>query len=108
MAHVNSGISYGIDSSLDVMTVRFADDSASSDSVMISLRPMVDSLLTEYGEVPADGIPVERMSIDTVTAAMKLKVVLLRVNVRRVRDTLKPTAYDALILYSTAQQQPLD
>lgn len=99
-AHPDDGIACGLDSNLDVMTARLAEGGAIVDSLQIRLRPRVDSLLKEYGELAGDAVPVERMSVAAATETMKLKVVLLRIDVRRDGDDLKPTAYDALILYS--------
>ncbi|MEW5702474.1 MAG: DUF4153 domain-containing protein [Candidatus Zixiibacteriota bacterium] len=102
--HVEEGVTCVIDSSLEVITARLVDGGAIVDSVQIRLRPLVDSLLREYGALGRDDIPVERMSVEAATAAMKLRVVLLSIEVRRDGDDLKPIAYDALTLYSRTRQ----
>jgi hypothetical protein len=96
----NDGIAYGMDSALDVLTMREVDGRTIVDSVQVSLRPLVNSLLEEYGSVAGGGIPPEKMSASAATETMKLKVVLRRIEFRRDKGQIKPTAYDAFILYS--------
>ena len=93
---------YGIDTALDVMTLRVVDNGATTDSVQVRLRPLVDSLLRDYGSVAGGGIPPEKMSASSVGGAMKLKVVLRRIEFRKDKGQIKPVVYDAVILYSLA------
>jgi len=100
----SDSIVYGIDTALDVITMRGVNDGAVIDSVQVSLRPLVDSLLRDYGSVAGGGIPPERMSASSVRGDMKLKVVLRRIEFRKDRGQIKPIAYDAVILYSLARR----
>ena len=90
---------FAVDSALLVLTMRVMHDGA-TDSVQVSLRPLVDSLLKDYGNVAGGGIPPERMSASSAGGAMKLKVVMRRMEFRRNKDQLRPAAYDAVLLYS--------
>jgi hypothetical protein len=96
----SDGIAYGIDTALDVITMRLADDGAIIDSVQVSLRPLVDTLLRDYGSVAGGGIPPERMSASAAGDHLRLKVLLRRIEFREDKGQIKPVAYDAVILYS--------
>ncbi|HUU46213.1 MAG TPA: DUF4153 domain-containing protein [Acidobacteriota bacterium] len=102
--HPSGGAVCSIDTNLDVMTLRVVQGGATVDSAQISLRPFVDSLLKDHGSVDGDSISPERMSIQTATETMRLKVVLRKIEFRREGDEFKPIAYDAVTLYSQTQK----
>ena len=95
-----SGIVYGIDSNLAVLTLRLVHDGVSIDTTQFLLRPNVDSLLSACGDRIEDTIPVARLSIEKATDQARWKVVLLEINARKDANGIEPTSYDALILYS--------
>ena len=99
----NESIAYGIDSAMDMLTMRALEGSVTADSVQIRLRPLADSLLEQYGSIGGGGIPPEKMSVSASTQTMKLKVVLRRVEFHRDKGQFKPVAYDAVILYSLSR-----
>jgi hypothetical protein len=102
--HPDDGLVGSIDTNLDVMTMRVVEDGAIVDSAQISLRPFVDSLLKDQDSFTGSGIPLERMSIQTATETLQLKVILRKIELRREGDEPKPIAYDAVILYSQTRQ----
>jgi hypothetical protein len=98
----SDSIVYGIDTALNVMTMRVVDDGAVIDSVQVSLRPLVDTLLRDYGSLGGGAIPPERMSASAVGDHIRLKVFLQRIEFREDGGQIRPVAYDAVILYSRA------
>ncbi len=89
-----------IDTNLDLLTVRMVESEQTTDSARISLRPFVDSLLAEHGGVADNPIPADRMSIETETDSIRLKVVFRKIDFRREETEYRPVAYDVVILYS--------
>jgi hypothetical protein len=59
LGHSDPGdsIVYGIDTALDVMTMKVVENGVTTDSVQVGLRPLVDSLLRDYGSVAGGGHP---------------------------------------------------
>ncbi|MEW5876080.1 MAG: DUF4153 domain-containing protein [Candidatus Zixiibacteriota bacterium] len=94
------GIACHIDTNLNVLTASVMEAGAATDSTQISLRPLVDSLLSDRTIVNPRGIPPGRMTAETVTPTMKLKVVLRRIEFRKVGDEYEPASYDAVVLYA--------
>jgi hypothetical protein len=99
-SYPSDSIVYGIDTALNVMTMRVVDDGAIIDSVQVSLRPLVDTLLRDYGSLGGGAIPPERMSASAAGDHIRLKVFLRRIELREDKGQIKPVAYDAVILYS--------
>jgi hypothetical protein len=95
-------ISYRLDSSFNVLTVIVMVEGKAVDSLAVDLRPLVDTLVRDYGNVGGGIIPPEKMSITAATQKLKLKICLRRIQFRKDGDETRPAAYDADILYSIA------
>ncbi len=98
----SNSIVYGIDTALNVMTMRVVDGGAVIDSVQVSLLPLVDKLLKDYGSLGGGVFPPERMSASAVGDQIRLKVFLQKIQFREDKGQIRPVAYDAVILYSLA------
>ena len=93
------GISYRIGEGLDTVTFYFAQDEGTTDSLQLSLRPVIDKLVSGHGNLSE--IPPDEMSVSGTSYRLKVKIGLRRIQLRRIDGELKPVSYEAEILYST-------
>ena len=89
-----------IETAADSVVVKFIADSAVTDSVVISLRPLIDVIVTAHEHAHGRPIPGEKAMFEYETAGFKTKVVMLQAHFQRQDSTLVANSYDALIFYS--------
>jgi hypothetical protein len=89
-----------IETTADSVTVIFLAESAPSDTIMISLRPLIDRVIAAHADVRGSQIPGEKAMFEYETAGFKIKVVMLRAYFERKDDTVVADSYDALVFYS--------
>jgi hypothetical protein len=82
------------------MVVKFVTDSASFDSVVIPLRPLIDRVVSAHAHAHGSKIPGEKAMFEYETAGIKTKVVILQVRLQRQDNAIVASSYDALIFYS--------
>jgi hypothetical protein len=92
------GISYRIGTGLDTVTFYLTRDDGATDSLQISLRPLVDKLVNSHTNISE--IPPEEMSVTGTLSSFKVKIGLQRIQLRRIDGEMKPISYEAEILYS--------
>ena len=103
VANVNpakESITSEIETAADSVIVKFIADSAVTDSVVISLRPLIDVIVTAHEHAHGRPIPGEKAMFEYETAGFKTKVVMLQAHFQRQDSTLVANSYDALIFYS--------
>jgi len=93
-------VSYRVTSGLDTLIFTSLRDGIATDSLRIDLRQLVEGLLKDYGTASTGNIPIEKMSITAANNAMKLKIYLRHIQVRRETDQTEFLFYDAEILYA--------
>ncbi len=96
-------ISYKISEGLDTVTFYFTQDEGTTDSLQLSLRPLIDKLVSGHGN-PSE-IPPDEMSVSGTSDRLKVKIGLRRIQLRRMDGEMKPVSYDAEILYSTGNKK---
>ena len=96
------GISYRIGAGLDTVTFYLKLDEGVTDSLQISLRPLVDKLVNSHANM--NEIPPDEMSESGASSSFKVKIGLQRIQLRRVDDQMKPVSYEAEIMYSTGEK----
>lgn len=70
-----------------------------ADSLTLSLRPVLDSLMAQYQGFGAAEIPMQRMSVTGENAAMKVKVYFLMIRATWEDGTLHPASMRLRVLY---------
>jgi hypothetical protein len=100
----NEGLTYKVNKELDSITFTPMREGKAIDSLQISIRPLVDKLLKDYGNVNAGNIPPEKMVIDNANQSMKVKVYLQHLRLRRQGSDIKLVAYKAEFLYTICKQ----
>lgn len=96
----NDDIAYRVDEKLDTMTFVATMEGDRKDSLQISLRQLVDSLMKEYGNATTDKIPPEKMSLSMEENDVKIKVYLRQAQIKREDGEIKPLSFEVVILYS--------
>jgi hypothetical protein len=97
------GISYKIGSGLDTVTFYVTRDEGATDSLQISLRPLIDKLVNSHANI--NEIPPDEMSVSGTSSGFKVKIGLQRIQLRRIDGEMKPVSYEAEILYSTGTKK---
>jgi hypothetical protein len=92
-------LSYRINSTLDTLVFILRDENTDTDSVQITLRPLVDSLMVNYGNINLNNIPPENMSLTVSGPILKLKIYLRYLNLYREEKKVKINDYIMDILY---------
>ena len=101
-------ISYQISKNLDSILVVARYEDQATDSVQITLQPLLDVLVKEYGNTNPHDIPLEKMAICKAGKRLKVKVYLLQTRLQRTADHLKPTSYRAEIFYTLATNDRME
>jgi hypothetical protein len=96
-------ISYKIGEGLDTLTFYFTQVEGLTDSLQLSLRPLIDKLVSGHGN--PNEIPPEEMSMSGTSDRLKVKICLRRIELRRIDGEMKPDSYEADILYSIDNQK---
>ncbi|HOD66732.1 MAG TPA: DUF4153 domain-containing protein [candidate division Zixibacteria bacterium] len=89
-----------IETAADSVVVRFVLDSTTTDSVTVSLRPLIDRIVAARADARGSEISGEEAMIENETGGVKVKVVMLQADIRRDDSITVLNSYDALILYS--------
>jgi hypothetical protein len=95
----DQGTVFRIGKDLSKIMVTVSDGAKVADSLQIDLQPLVDKLLTDYGNANTDKIPAERMAIVAASSTMKVKFFLLSLRVERREGVAKVEWYDGEIAY---------
>jgi hypothetical protein len=97
------GISYKIGGGLDTVTFYVTRNEGATDSLQISLRPLIDKLVNSHANI--NEIPPDEMSVSDTSSGFKVKIGLQRIQLRRIDGEMKPVSYEAEILYSTGTKK---
>jgi len=89
----------------DSIILIIMSNTAATDSLVMNLRPLVDSLTAAYGTLRKQDIPAEKATSKFASAGMRAQVIMLNMSVRRTNDTIQLENYDALILYSVGAEK---
>jgi hypothetical protein len=92
------GISYRISVGLDTLTFYLKLDEGATDSLQLSLRPLVEKLVHEQSN--SNEIPPDEMSLSGTSDHLKIKIGLQRIQLQLKEGEMKPVSYDVEILYS--------
>lgn len=91
-------ISYRIGAGLDTVTFYQKSAEGATDSLQLSLRPLIDKLVSGHG-YPSE-IPPDEMSVSGTSEHLRVKIGLRRIQLRRIEGEMRPVSYNADILYS--------
>ena len=97
------GISYRIGEGLDTVTFYLNSDDGATDTLQLSLCPLIDKLVHGHGN--PNEIPPDEMSVSGTSSHFKVKIGLQRIQLRRIEGEMKPVSYEAEILYSTGTKK---
>jgi hypothetical protein len=97
------GISYRIGAELDIVTFYLNTDQGATDSLQLSLRPLIDKLVQKQGN--PNEIPPDEMSVSGASFRLKVKIGLQRIQLQRKDGEMKPVSYEAEILYSIGNKK---
>jgi hypothetical protein len=89
-----------IETAADSMVVKFVTDSASFDSVVIPLRPLIDRVVSAHANAQGLQIPGEKAMFEYETTGFKIKVVMLQADLQRQDSAIVAKSYHAVIFYS--------
>jgi hypothetical protein len=89
----------------DSIILIIMSDTVATDSLVMKLRPLVDSLTAAYGTGRRQEIPAEKATSKFASAGMRAQVVMLNMFVRRTNGTTQLEYYDALVLYSVGAEK---
>jgi hypothetical protein len=93
-------VRYQIGTSFDTLALFFERDGKDVDSICAPLRPVVDRVLAEYGNINPVNVDPEKMTAVASTATMKMKIYLRRVQLKRSEGGIVPESYSLDLLYS--------
>ena len=93
-------ISYTHNAGLDTRKFYTSFGSSSTDTLRISLHPLVDSLAAEYNGKSTSDIPPRKMMLQGENAKMKIRVFLLTIDAGLRDDEVVTNSYSMQILYS--------
>jgi hypothetical protein len=93
------GISCRISEDLSKIYVSFFRESTIVDSLSVDLQPLVNNLLSDYGNANTGSIPTEKMSVVAASNMMKVKLFLSTMRIQRRAGEAKVVSYDADIAY---------
>jgi hypothetical protein len=80
--------------------MKFATGSTRIDTLVIPLRPLIDSVVVVHENVRNPHIPAEDATFEYETDGFKTKVVMLKGYFQRQDSAIVASSYDALIFYS--------
>ena len=89
-----------IETAADSVIVKFVTDSATFDSLVIPLRPLIDRVVSAHADARGLPIPGDKAIFEYETAGFKTRVVMLQAFFQRRDSVIVTNSYDALILYS--------
>jgi hypothetical protein len=95
-----AGISYRVAPQLETMTVSIIEDTTTIDSLQLQLRPAIDALTEEYGNMDTDSISPDKMTVTGAGRSMRLKLCLQSIRFERRGDSVVPVSCFGGILYS--------
>jgi hypothetical protein len=90
---------------LDSITVAGLIGGSPVDSVTVALRPLIDSLLVEYGNMSAHELAQEKLSIEGRSPGVAIRVYFPRMTIEKTDKGPKLLSYEAEILYSVRREQ---
>jgi len=87
----------------DSIILNIISDAVVTDTLVMDLRPLIDSLTTAYGASRKREIPAEKAIAEFESDGVRAKIVLLSMYAQRTDETIELRNYDALILYSVVK-----
>jgi hypothetical protein len=97
------GIVFRIGKDLSKITV--SDYAKVVDSLQIDLLPLVNKLMSDYGNASTDKIPPEKMTIVAASQTTKVKLFLSSLRIERHGGETKLVAYDGEIAYKSIREK---
>ncbi|MBU0520315.1 DUF4153 domain-containing protein, partial [bacterium] len=89
----------------DLIILRIMSDTVATDSLVMNLHPLLDSLTAAYGTSRGGEIPAEKATLEFASAGIRAQIIVLNMVVQRTNDTTQLAKYDALILYSAGEEK---
>ncbi|HOP06356.1 MAG TPA: DUF4153 domain-containing protein [candidate division Zixibacteria bacterium] len=84
----------------DSMILKIVVDSVDVESTAISIRPLIDRLVSIHDNGNGKQIPVEQATFEYETTGLRAKVVMLNAGFNRNDSTVVADSYQALVFYS--------
>jgi len=90
---------YRVNSGLDTITFTITPSGKSLDSLQIDLHPLINQLLSNYGNLNVNNIPPEKIMLNTENQQLKVKIYFRYIRLIKEDNIIKTMEYGADILY---------
>ncbi|OGB68902.1 MAG: hypothetical protein A2Y94_04090 [Caldithrix sp. RBG_13_44_9] len=90
---------YRVNSGLDTITFTITPSGKSLDSLQIDLHPLINQLLSNYGNLNVNNIPPEKIMLNTENQHLKVKIYFRYIRLIKEDNIIKTMEYGADILY---------
>jgi hypothetical protein len=97
---------YRVNSGLDSITFAVTGTERPADSLYLDLHPLIEKLLTDYGNLNVSNIPTEKMLLSEVKQWLKVKMYFRYIRLHKEDDKTKIMEYNADILYQIKKVEP--
>lgn len=95
-----SGVAYHVDANLDTLTFQVVEGEVVRDSLQVSLRALVDSVLAEGSNADLSKLSRRTLTVSADKPGLRMRVCLEQVQLARQREGLQMISCKAAILYS--------
>jgi hypothetical protein len=92
--------SYTVNRNLDTLLFTLKRSAQIVDTLHVSLRPLVDSLMVKYAGSSARNIPLEQLSLEAVHERLKLKLYIHFLRMKKNGKRLTPAGFQLELLYA--------
>jgi hypothetical protein len=91
--------SYRVNPDLDTITFAVTTEEKSIDSLQIDLHPLINQLMTDYGNFNINNIAPEKMMLSKESQTLKIKIYFRHMKLYKEESEIKPVQYSTDILY---------
>ncbi len=95
-----SGVAYHVDANLDTLTFQVVEGELVRDSLQVTLRALVDSVLAEGSNADLNKLPRRTLTVSADKPGLRMRVCLEQVQLARQREGFQLISCKAAILYS--------
>ncbi|HVP06675.1 MAG TPA: hypothetical protein VMS71_02455, partial [Candidatus Acidoferrum sp.] len=99
-----SDIGYRVSKGLDTMIVELRAGGKVEDTAVVSLRPIIDKLLSRYDSLMTKGVPPEVMTASASAPKFRVKVCIRDLNLDRRQQPVAVTSYSLVMLYARTER----